>query len=231
MPVLSKKSLAYESIKNLIATGDLQLGEIVSESALAEKLLMSRTPIREAIQLLSAEGLTKVLPKKGILVCIPSAADSVSIYELRQALELFVLRRALPLIGDADIVFFRNELEEQEKADRKRDQTAFMQSDMRLHLHFFKVYKNPLMFEIIQKNMERFMTLGTITSSITGRPRGEIIAEHTALVDFIESKNLRKAEKCLFMHFERAIRFYQPHVREKKLADAEAGPQKGGVDF
>ena len=78
---------AYAALKQAIREGVLPPGYQGSEQEIADKLKMSRTPVHEAIIRLQSEGLVKVLPKRGVLVCVISPEDMREIYEVIIACE------------------------------------------------------------------------------------------------------------------------------------------------
>ncbi len=83
---------AAEQIRGLIVRGDLQLGEALSETALATALGVSKTPIREALLRLKAEGLVDVRPQRGTFVFRMSVAEVETLSEFRDVLETAALR-------------------------------------------------------------------------------------------------------------------------------------------
>ena len=87
-------SSAYTALRAAILRGDYRFGVRLGEVELAKALGTSRTPVREALRLLSADGLVTVLPNKGARVASWSAQDLDEIYELRALLEGFAARTA-----------------------------------------------------------------------------------------------------------------------------------------
>jgi DNA-binding GntR family transcriptional regulator len=86
---------AAERIRHLIVKGDLQLGEALSETALATTLGVSKTPIREALLRLKAEGLVDIQPQRGTFVFRMSGDEVRILSEFRDVLEISALRLAL----------------------------------------------------------------------------------------------------------------------------------------
>jgi DNA-binding GntR family transcriptional regulator len=82
---------AAEQIRHLIVKGDLQLGEALSETALATLLGVSKTPIREALLRLKAEGLVDIQPQRGTFVFRMSADEVRKLSEFRDVLEISAL--------------------------------------------------------------------------------------------------------------------------------------------
>lgn len=85
---------AYDRIEELLVTLALPPGESLREKALADTVGLGRTPVREAVQRLSAEGLLKVIPRKGLMVTPVERADLARIVEVRRVLERLLVVKA-----------------------------------------------------------------------------------------------------------------------------------------
>lgn len=85
---------AYRVLEEQLVTLRLAPGELVSEKDLMDKAAIGRTPVREAIQRLSAEGLLQVLPRKGLMVTPLRRSDLVRIFEARRVLERLMAVKA-----------------------------------------------------------------------------------------------------------------------------------------
>lgn len=85
---------AYEIIKGWIVNQDLGPGMKLQEDALAERLGVSRTPIREALSRLAHEGLVTMVPRRGTFVVDLTQEDIVDLYEVREAIEGMAARLA-----------------------------------------------------------------------------------------------------------------------------------------
>ncbi len=84
----SLRELAYRHLQSKLALGELPAGEPLSELAFASELAISRTPVREALNLLVAEGFLEHFPNRGVYVRQLARQDIVELYELREALEV-----------------------------------------------------------------------------------------------------------------------------------------------
>jgi DNA-binding GntR family transcriptional regulator len=93
----------YQHIKESILTNSFQPGERLQEQELADRLSVSRTPVREAINRLGAEGLVTVVPRRGVFVTKPNTKDITDIYEVREALEVLSIELVIPKITEEDI--------------------------------------------------------------------------------------------------------------------------------
>jgi DNA-binding GntR family transcriptional regulator len=85
---------AYRRLEDMIVTGELAPGAVLSESALAARLAVGRTPVREALQRLAREGLVTVLPRRGVIVPEINLARHFKLLELRRGLDRLVARWA-----------------------------------------------------------------------------------------------------------------------------------------
>ncbi len=88
-------ALVAEQLREMIVTGRLALGELVSENTVAEQLSVSRTPVRDAFARLEAERLLEIRPQRGTFVFQCDAGELRDICELREVLETGALRLAL----------------------------------------------------------------------------------------------------------------------------------------
>ena len=100
----------YADLKELIVGYEFQPGESLSEKALAELFEVSRTPVREAFQRLSREGLVPLVPGRGAFVAEISLPDIVELYQMREALEPQAARLAAGRGNDVRIQSLIDEL-------------------------------------------------------------------------------------------------------------------------
>jgi len=100
----NKNKIAYESIRNLIVTNELKAGDIITENILAEELGMSRTPIREAIKILSKEGFLDIHNGVGTYVKHITIKEILDINEVRTVLESMALETAIRNIKHNDLI-------------------------------------------------------------------------------------------------------------------------------
>lgn len=95
---------AYDAIRDLIVSGECRPGDRLRESDLAERIQVSRTPIREALRRLVAEGLIDFLPNRGAFVASWDDDDLIDIFEIRSVFEGFACNRAASRIEQSELV-------------------------------------------------------------------------------------------------------------------------------
>lgn len=88
------RDLAYRHLQAKLSRGELPGGMALSEVPLSQELGISRTPVREAIGLLVAEGFLEQIPNRGTVVRQLARRDIIELYELREALEIYAVGKA-----------------------------------------------------------------------------------------------------------------------------------------
>ncbi|OPC79643.1 hypothetical protein B4N89_00600 [Embleya scabrispora] len=111
---------AYEALRTAILDGTRRGGTRLAEAEIAEELGASRTPIREALRRLAAEGLVETAPHKGARVASWTPEDLEQIYELRRELEAFTAERAATRMGHTDLCAMAELATRMEEAVRRR---------------------------------------------------------------------------------------------------------------
>lgn len=94
---------AVDAVRELILRGDVAAGARLGEAELAERLGVSRTPVREALNRLAAEGLVEIVPNRGARVSSWSVSELEAVFELRATLEPRLTALAVPHAGPADV--------------------------------------------------------------------------------------------------------------------------------
>ncbi len=93
---LPLRSVVQDELRRMILSGELPPGSRLVEDRLAERLGVSRNPVREAIRVLSAEGFVEVLPRRGAVVASMGQAEVAELFDARMALETLAARLAAP---------------------------------------------------------------------------------------------------------------------------------------
>ena len=126
---------AYAFTKELILRAELPGGHLFSEGDIAERLGVSRTPVREAFQRLRSEGLLELYPKRGAVVVPLTPGEARDVLDVREALECSAVRRLLTGVDDLSELITR--LEENLGVQRARaeagDAAGFAQADQEFH--------------------------------------------------------------------------------------------------
>ena len=103
MPTLTSSERTLSEVRELILAGDFAAGARLGEAELAERLGVSRTPVREALSRLAAEGLVEIVPNRGARVSSWTVAELEGVFDLRAALEPRLTALAVPRATAADV--------------------------------------------------------------------------------------------------------------------------------
>ncbi len=195
---------AYRHIRHAIITGELQPGEILRETWLAERIGVSRTPVREALSRLSNEGLVLLERYRRARVAQFSGADVAEVFRLRAKLEGHGARRAARRITDAEIAQL-NEIE-------ARMETAFSQLGWHKHLAEFDRLNNdfhtliaraadsPRLEKILAASLELPASIfNTYSEPVDNRTRRTHI-QHREIIDALQARNPDWAEAAMSGH-------------------------------
>lgn len=125
----SLKEQAYDSLEEMIVTLELPAGSAISEAVLAKRLGMSRTPVREALQRLSREGLIRVLPRRGLLVTDLDVGKQLRMLEVRRVIDRLLAERAAARRNPSQAAAFRHVAAEFAAAGSADDEALFTRAD------------------------------------------------------------------------------------------------------
>src|SRR5438105_6080454 len=125
--------LVQKELERMILAGDLAVGAKLNEVAIAERLGVSRGPVREAFRALEESGLVRLEKNRGVFVRRIDVKEADEIYELRAVLDEFVGRRVTQTATDSDIRDLRALVERMDKAAAKNDLDAYHQVNLAFH--------------------------------------------------------------------------------------------------
>ncbi|MBE6883294.1 MAG: GntR family transcriptional regulator [Ruminococcaceae bacterium] len=178
---------AYETIKQMILSGELKQGQAISINAMAETLSISRTPVTNACQRLEFEKFLTILPKQGVIINTISLETACGIYELRAAIESYNAKRIMDLLDDNDIQNLKNSIQKQLTHAETGDARAFMNEDTYFHRYILDKNTNYELVSVVNQLYERAYMLG-IQNSLTPRIHGSI-QEHRSIIDALEKRD------------------------------------------
>ncbi|WP_297967754.1 GntR family transcriptional regulator [uncultured Anaerovibrio sp.] len=204
---VSYKDQVYDYLRNAIVDGSLQEGEIYSEQMIADKLSISRTPVREAVLQLRNEDLIEVYLNRGFGVKPLSLDHFNEIIQAREAIEECTLRC---LAEGADSVKGREALAEMEDClentmNRLRGQSnhyEFMQADMEFHEVSIN-YTGNMYFARIFQMMRAQVERVTISSLVYQNRHEMAFQEHESILKALKAGDGDGAVKALRLHMNK----------------------------
>lgn len=197
---------AYRELRARILDGSLPTGEQFTEEELASTLHMSRTPTREAMLRLAAEGLVEVRPRHGMRVKPVSTVDMREIYEVLTALESTAAALAAARIDQGDSIRqLRTAIADMDAALGRDDLVAWAAADERFHILLVAAAGNSRLSELVQTYVGQSHRVRMLTLRLRPKP---VMSnrDHEAVVDAVEAHDARRAREIHFAHREESGR-------------------------
>jgi DNA-binding GntR family transcriptional regulator len=188
----------YEQLIGLLVRGELRPGDVITERRMAQRLNASRTPVREALGRLEAEGLVDKQPSRGVMVRPFSTEALVEILNVRQLLEAEAARLAAGRIPPDRIEVIREALQSL-AGNSKPSLSEIWAVDDLLHGELANAAGNVLMAEIIRDLRRRTHVFNAYRNTLTPKFGVE---ENTLLLDAVASGDSEKARDAMFRHLD-----------------------------
>ncbi len=195
---------AYEAVRQMILSGAAAPGDRLGEAELAETLGLSRTPVREALQRLGADGLVEVLPHRGARVVRWTAADLAEIFELRSLLEPYAAARAARIGLDEEVLAaLRDRCAEMERAAAASDLARVAQLNSRFHAALIDASGNRRLPGMLTSVMHAPLILGTF-HRYDAEAMERSMGHHREVVDAIAARDPDWAASVMRSHIRAA---------------------------
>jgi DNA-binding GntR family transcriptional regulator len=195
----SLRDQAFDVIRHALVSGQILPGDIYSASALATRLGVSTSPVREAMLTLVNQGLMEAVRNRGYRVVAMSEHDLDEVHEMRLLLEVPGAEKAAAQVGDTDLAALEEIITEIEAAATDGDIVRFLDADRRFHLDLLGLTGNRRLVDtvgglrdqtrlyglqrlarqggLVESAREHRDILAAITARDTGR-LGDIMREH-----------------------------------------------------
>lgn len=203
----SYKEKVYRQIKDSIITNILEPGYQLNERDLSESLGISRTPVREAIQMLEHEGWVKTEPWKGTYVIEITEQDIMEVFKLREVLETMVIEELMNRIGDDNIKELENYVSVQTKYYKEHNIIEFTKTDKKFHFYLATLTGNKRLIQILDNLGEMVMALGIRAIRTEDRCK-ETIKEHNNIIIGLKNNDVSKAREAMKYHILRTKAVY-----------------------
>ena len=200
--LLSQK--VYRVLKTEIAKGFLEPGTKLLENTLAEEMHVSRTPIREAIQKLAAEGFIKIAPNQTLIVTEVSLEDVNEVLQIRGVLEGLAAYIAAKKINKQEIEELEKIVTQMVLYVTKKDLTFYCKLDDEFHNLILHICGNKWIIQI-RDNLGNFIYRFRIKSlSVPGRLKCSL-EEHRKIMESLKKHNSEDADRLSKIHMENTV--------------------------
>jgi len=197
--VESHTNHAFEVIKEAIVNGELRPNQRVVESSIANKLGISRTPVREALLQLESSGYISTLSKGGWIVTDHSPGKIRNLYEVREALEVMAIRLACQRATKEQINRAKNVHRLTVDVVRNRETDKFTRLNSEFHAHLFGACGNEQLSSFIENLRDQYFDR-RVVHLFTGKEWNAMITQHERMLKAVSEKKPRLAEKAVRDH-------------------------------
>lgn len=212
---LPLRDVVFNTLRQAILRGELKPGERLMEIQLANKLGVSRTPIREAIRKLELEGLVLMIPRKGAEVAEITEKSLRDVLEVRKALEELAVQIACDKITATQIDQLRVEAKEFEAALNDDDVTKIAEADVAFHDIIYLATDNQRLIQLLN-NLREQMYRFRVEYLKREDSHAVLIKEHLQIIDAIEKRQKEAASQVTCKHIDNQVEAVIDTIRTKK---------------
>ena len=199
----SRGEIAYGRLKEAVQAGDLTPGQRIRENEMASWLEMSRTPVREALRRLEADGLLTFAPYRGMVISELDHQAVMELYSMREVLEGTAAGLAARHASDAEIAVLKDIVAGE--LDDAADPRRIASHNKHFHGALYRAAHNRYLLKTLNVLSDAMALLGMTTMAITGRSE-TAHGEHLAVVAAIEARDPSAAEAAMRDHIRMAQR-------------------------
>ncbi|MEJ8825335.1 GntR family transcriptional regulator [Variovorax humicola] len=189
-------------LRELLIQGVLTPGAKLNERELCERLGVSRTPLREAIRLLAAEGLITLDPGRGAFAPVFSIADVAHTFDVLAALEGLAAELAASQITDAELAELRELQQEMQAAFKRHDLPHYYQANARVHDVLSTASRNPVLRETWKQLNARMHAL-RFRSNQDETKWAQALQEHARMIEALQARDGPALRELLVQHLHR----------------------------
>ena len=197
------REIAYEVLKHAIVTGEIPAGERIVETDYADRLHISRTPLREALRKLERDGLVEYVMRRGVVVRAFTIADVDEIYTIRNALEMLTLPAIVKNVAEGDIRSLKEMLNQMDAALRENSIEKLSTLSRAFHSQIMHISSQPRILRVIE-SQDEYITRFSAMSIAQESRRLEAHQEHHQIVGCLEKRDLPRLQALMQKHIERS---------------------------
>lgn len=202
----------HRHLRDEILANRLPPGSVLGEMALAERLGVSRGPVREALGRLAAEGLVTIRPRRGAVVSALSAREFLEAYQVREALETLAMRLAVPRFSADELERLQELIDGQAGYASEGDVDAFFQANAAFHDLIVAASGNEMLLETYRQLMGHMGRYRTRSLALRGTLKRSVV-EHRAMLRAVKARDVERAVRLLGEHI---------HVPQRRIESAAA---------
>jgi DNA-binding GntR family transcriptional regulator len=201
----SGRERAYDFVKNSVLTDPANQGQFVSEQEVAARIGVSRTPIREALLMLSAEGLVQLVPNRGAYIAPLTGKELRELVELRGLLERFAAEKTIGN-GTVPLGAMRTLLEQQGRLEGPDDAEEFIGCDAAFHQVLIDAAGSELLSRTYRGLRARQVRAGLVALFHEPARQSAVLSEHAEILGALADSDAARAVAAIDDHLETTLR-------------------------
>lgn len=198
---LPLRDVVFNTLRRAILKGELKPGERLMEIALAERLGVSRTPIREAMRKLELEGLVVMIPRRGAQVANITEKDLNDVLEVRITLEKMAIEKACQLMTEEQLASLYLAAKEFEHMMPDGNLVELAEADVAFHDVIYKASDNARLIQVLNNLREQIYRY-RVEYLKEEEVRNDLIHEHEEMYKAIKARDAERAKELAFAHIE-----------------------------
>ena len=218
---LPLRDVVFNTLRQAILKGELAPGERLMEIQLAEKLGVSRTPIREAIRKLELEGLVLMIPRKGAEVAKISERSLRDVLEVRRSLEELAIELACQRMSEEDM----DELERVQGSFRNAIARGEAMAIAETDEHYHVIYQGTGNDKLVQmlNNLREQMYRYRLEYIKDEDKRQVLLVEHEHILKALRNRNIAEAKNAAREHIDNQEITVSRNIKEQEMDSAAVG--------
>jgi DNA-binding GntR family transcriptional regulator len=220
-------------LRDMILRGELRAGEKVPEEQLCERFGVSRTPIREALKVLAAEGVLQIQPHRGAIVARITEDEINQLFPIMASLERLAGRLACAVATDDDVSRVRALHDDMVAHSAAGDEAAYLQLNRQIHDAFFAIAGNTTLRSFYQQILTRIHSSRFVTQKTPEYWRIAVL-EHEQMIAALAARDGETLGSLLERHITgTTVAIARDDVRSREAEAQESGShakRRGGAD-
>lgn len=211
-----------DALREMIMIGELKNGDKINENVLCGAMGISKTPLREALRVLSAENLISLVPNRGAYVTKPTTAEIKEMFAVMSVLEGVCARAAAEKMTPADFARLEELHAELEEKFDVRDQEEYIRINNRYHSFVQDLAGNRTLNQIVSGLRKKILLYRFQSLNLPGRFEASI-KEHRDLLEAFRNRAAPKAEKIMKTHLHKQSQAIETLAR--KTGEEKPAPE------
>ena len=206
-----------DMLRDMIMTGKLAEGDKVNEGELCETMGISKTPLREALRVLSVEGLIRLVPNRGAFVTKPTFEEIAEIFDVMSLLEGYCARAACEKMTPKDFTRLEKLHAKLEDNFERRDQEEYIRFNNRYHSLVQEIAGNRTLNQIVDGLRKKILLYRFQSLNLPARFECSI-REHRNLLDAFRKRDQSRAEFLMRDHLHNQSQALETLVEQSTAA-------------